>query len=69
MLYSLGRGGALLFSCTLLHEALPVTAGKRFAMFTFFTDQAGVEQENKMKASSLGRDLEAFATRPSGARK
>lgn len=28
-------GGALVFSCSLLHEALPVTRGTRFAAFTF----------------------------------
>ena len=28
-------GGALVFSCSLLHEALPVTRGIRFAAFTF----------------------------------
>lgn len=29
-------GGALIFSCSLLHEALPVTKGTRFGAFTFF---------------------------------
>ena len=29
-------GGALVFSCSLLHEAMPVTRGTRFAAFTFF---------------------------------
>jgi len=30
------KGGACVFSCSLLHEALPVTRGRRFTMTTFF---------------------------------
>jgi len=29
-------GDGLVFSCNLLHEALPVTRGRRFGLFTFF---------------------------------
>ena len=29
-------GGAVIFSCRLLHEALPVTRGKRYGLFLFF---------------------------------
>lgn len=32
-------GGAAIFSCSLLHEALPVTRGQRWVMTTFFCDQ------------------------------
>jgi predicted 2-oxoglutarate/Fe(II)-dependent dioxygenase YbiX len=46
-LYAPAAGSAAIFSCSLLHEALPVTKGERFAMFTFFTDTAGLEQEKK----------------------
>ena len=35
-LYQPPRGGGVVFSCSLLHEALPVTNGRRFALFTFF---------------------------------
>ena len=38
-LYQPPRGGGIVFSCSLLHEALPVTKGRRFALFTFFTGQ------------------------------
>jgi predicted 2-oxoglutarate/Fe(II)-dependent dioxygenase YbiX len=31
-------GAAVLFSCSLLHEALPVTRGRRFALLTFLRD-------------------------------
>lgn len=33
--YKPGNGGAVVFSCSLLHEALPVTKGERFALLTF----------------------------------
>jgi len=47
-LYSPGVGGAVVFSCSLLHEALPVTEGERFGMFSFFTDAEGLEHEKAM---------------------
>ena len=33
--YKPGNGGGILFSCSLLHEALPVTKGNRFALLSF----------------------------------
>ncbi len=36
-------GGAVVFSCTLLHEATQVTAGRRYAFLPFFYDEAGAE--------------------------
>jgi hypothetical protein len=36
-------GGACVFSCGLLHEALRVTAGARYAFLPFFYDEAGAE--------------------------
>ena len=33
-------GGAVVFSCSLLHEATPVTQGKRYAFLPFFYDAA-----------------------------
>ncbi|WP_043829045.1 2OG-Fe(II) oxygenase family protein [Muricoccus aerilatus] len=41
-------GGAAIFGCDMLHEALPVTRGRRFAIFTFFTDAEGSKQEQAM---------------------
>ncbi|WP_073136670.1 2OG-Fe(II) oxygenase family protein [Muricoccus roseus] len=41
-------GGAAIFGCDMLHEALPVTRGRRFAIFTFFTDAEGAKQEQAM---------------------
>ena len=34
-------GGAVIFSCSLLHEATPVTRGRRYAFLPFFYDEAG----------------------------
>lgn len=34
-------GGAILFSCSLLHEALPVTRGRRFALLSFLRAREG----------------------------
>ncbi len=36
-LYQAPLGGGVVFSCKLLHEALAVTKGRRFALFTFFS--------------------------------
>ena len=34
-LYAPGTGGAIVFSCSNLHEATPVTSGSRYALLTF----------------------------------
>ncbi|PZR35189.1 2OG-Fe(II) oxygenase [Caulobacter segnis] len=38
--YRAPTGGAVVFSCGLLHEALPVTEGKRYAFLPFLYDEA-----------------------------
>jgi len=35
-LYQPERGGALIFSCSLLHEVIPITAGERYVLLGFF---------------------------------
>lgn len=47
-LYEPEAGGCCVFSCDLLHEAQPVTRGRRFAVFTFFTDAEGAAQEQEL---------------------
>ncbi|MCP1469838.1 hypothetical protein J3E64_001520 [Sphingobium sp. OAS761] len=37
--YRAPTGGALVFSCSLLHEAMPVTRGRRYAFLPFFYDE------------------------------
>ncbi|MCA1653455.1 MAG: 2OG-Fe(II) oxygenase, partial [Sphingomonadales bacterium] len=36
--YRAPTGGAIVFSCSLLHQALPVTSGRRFALLPFLYD-------------------------------
>ena len=36
-------GGAVVFSCALLHEATRVSAGRRYAFLPFLYDEAGAE--------------------------
>jgi predicted 2-oxoglutarate/Fe(II)-dependent dioxygenase YbiX/peroxiredoxin len=50
--YAPPAGGAVVFSCSLLHEALPVTKGRRFTLLTFLSAPAP----------------QAAATAPAGAR-
>jgi len=38
--YRAPAGGAVVFSCSLLHEATPVTSGRRFATLPFLYDEA-----------------------------
>lgn len=54
-LYRAPAGGAVIFSCSLLHEAMPVTAGRRFGVFSFFTDAKGAEQERAMVAAQRAK--------------
>ena len=42
-LYSAPVGGAVVFSCSLLHEATPVTRGKRFVFLPFLYDDAAAK--------------------------
>jgi predicted 2-oxoglutarate/Fe(II)-dependent dioxygenase YbiX/peroxiredoxin len=46
-------GGAVVFSCSLLHEAMPVTRGIRFATLPFMYDEEGaaIRQNNLAKLS------------------
>jgi predicted 2-oxoglutarate/Fe(II)-dependent dioxygenase YbiX len=41
--YRAPSGGAVVFSCSLLHEVLPVTAGRRFAFLPFLYDEAAAK--------------------------
>jgi hypothetical protein len=36
-------GGAVVFSCALMHEAMPVTRGRRYAFLPFLFDESGAE--------------------------
>lgn len=41
-------GGAVVFSTSLLHEVLPVTGGRRFALITFFFGEKEYEQRKAL---------------------
>jgi predicted 2-oxoglutarate/Fe(II)-dependent dioxygenase YbiX len=41
--YRAPTGGAVIFSCSLLHEATPVTRGRRYAFLPFFYDEEGAQ--------------------------
>ncbi|MEZ5895131.1 MAG: 2OG-Fe(II) oxygenase [Parvularculaceae bacterium] len=52
--YRAPTGGAVMFSCSLLHEATPVTSGKRYATLPFLYDAqaAKLRRENEKFLSS-----------------
>ncbi len=54
--YRAPTGGAVVFSCSLLHEATPVTRGERYAFLPFFYDEAGAA----LRAANLGHVEPAF---------
>lgn len=55
--YRAPTGGAVIFSCSLLHEAMPVTAGRRYAFLPFFYDEKGaaIRKENRQYLSHAER--------------
>lgn len=48
--YRAPTGGAVVFSCSLLHEALPVTRGKRYAFLPFLYDEAAARMREENAA-------------------
>lgn len=55
--YQPNAGAALVFSCSLLHEAAPVTRGRRFGLFTFLHDESRDAQYRRMLADQQARGL------------
>jgi peroxiredoxin/predicted 2-oxoglutarate/Fe(II)-dependent dioxygenase YbiX len=51
-LYSVGTGGAVVFSCALLHEATRVTRGRRLVLLGFFYSEAEQALREKVHAQS-----------------
>lgn len=55
--YRAASGGAVVFSCAMLHEALPVTAGRRLAFLPFLYDEDAArlrETNNPFLAPGVG---------------
>ena len=49
-------GGAVVFSCSLLHEVTPMTAGRRYAFLPFFYDEAGATILQAYQARIAGEE-------------
>ena len=47
--YRAPTGGAVIFSCSLLHEAMPVTRGRRYAFLPFLYDEEAAEIRERNK--------------------
>jgi predicted 2-oxoglutarate/Fe(II)-dependent dioxygenase YbiX len=60
--YRAPTGGAVVFSCSLLHEALPVTRGRRYATLPFLYDDEGA----RVRERNLGQVSEEFRDYRSG---
>jgi predicted 2-oxoglutarate/Fe(II)-dependent dioxygenase YbiX len=56
-------GGAVVFSCGLLHQALPVTKGRRYAFLPFLYDDAAAKIREANNAF-LGGDVAAYRAGP-----
>ncbi|MSO71126.1 MAG: redoxin domain-containing protein [Alphaproteobacteria bacterium] len=54
--YRPGTGTAVIFSCSLLHEAKPITRGLRYVLLSFMSDEAGKAQYQRF--------LDASSTHP-----
>jgi hypothetical protein len=53
-------GGAVVFSCSLLHEATSVTAGERYAFLPFLYDEAGAQvRQQNLSFVKLGEEAVA----------
>ena len=78
--YTAPAGGAVVFSCSLLHEATPVTAGVRYAYLPFLYDDAAAklrdrnrgflgEEPQKVDAAPQAKGFQPKASKSSGSRK
>ncbi len=50
--YAPPAGGALIFSCALMHEVLPITRGRRYACLPFVYDEAAAQLRRGADGSS-----------------
>lgn len=48
-LYRPGTGEAVIFSCSLLHKALPVTRGNRFVLLSFLYNEEGADNYERAR--------------------
>lgn len=57
--YRAPTGGAVVFSCSLLHEARPVTRGRRYAFLPFLYDDEGARTRERNLAY-VGPELQTY---------
>ncbi|KKC24715.1 redoxin domain-containing protein [Sphingomonas sp. SRS2] len=59
--YRAPTGGAVVFSCSLLHEAMPVTRGRRYAYLPFLYDDAAAQvREANAKSGRVSSELASY---------
>jgi predicted 2-oxoglutarate/Fe(II)-dependent dioxygenase YbiX len=63
--YRAPTGGAVVFSCSLLHEATPVTRGTRYAFLPFLYDHEAARQREENNPH-LGEGVAAYKAGPKG---
>lgn len=61
--YRAPTGGAVIFSCSLLHEARPVTRGRRFAFLPFLYDDAAA-QLREANMARVAPELQGYRAGP-----
>jgi peroxiredoxin/predicted 2-oxoglutarate/Fe(II)-dependent dioxygenase YbiX len=54
--YRAPTGGAVVFSCSLMHEALPVTKGRRFCVLPFLYDETAAKQRARIAEEEAAKD-------------
>ena len=67
--YRAPKGGAVVFSCSLLHEATPMIRGRRYATLPFLYDDAAaaIRAENNNFLMTERRRLRTVASEPPAA--
>lgn len=60
-LYRATTGGAVVFSCSVLHEAMPVTRGRRYCVLPFLYDAAAARQRAGNADSLADPELRSIA--------
>jgi predicted 2-oxoglutarate/Fe(II)-dependent dioxygenase YbiX len=63
--YRAPSGGAIVFSCSLMHEALPVTKGKRYCVLPFLYDEAAAKQRTRIAEEEAAKEAARSFTGPS----
>ena len=63
-LYAPPAGGAVIFSCSLLHEAMAVTRGRRFGIFGFFFGEAEEAQRYRANPSFVSTRIDVPLAAP-----